>query len=98
MLLNSEIVNEEKQKITIVEIIKKEEKPSSYTDGTYTLVIILDQFGRKIFAAGRWVQNWKVGNVIEGILQEKAIMQGKSNVKNPVVSSSLFLKNPDANY
>jgi len=97
MLLNSEIVYEGEQKITIVEI-QKVKKPSSYTEGNYTLVFIKDKDGRKITAAGRWVENWKIGDEVEGLLQEKAIMQGKSGNKKPVISSSLFLKNPDAKY
>lgn len=95
MILNSEIVKEGKEKITIVEI-KKVKRLSTYTDIDYTLAFIKDQHDRKITAAGRWVEDWKEGDEVEGILQEKAKML--TGHKETFVSSSLFLKNPNANY
>ena len=95
--MSSEIVMEGQAKVTIMEI-KKLEKPSSYTDGNYILAFIVDQYDRKIAAAGKWVENWQVGDEVEGILQEKATMQGRDGSKKAIVSSSLFLKNPKANY
>lgn len=94
-ILLNEIVKEDREEITIVKI-KKEERPSSYTDGNYILAMITDQFGRKITAAGRWVRDWKEGDRVEGILQEKAKML--SGHKDVVYSSSLFLKDPNATY
>lgn len=95
--MSSEIINEEMQTVTIMEI-KKTERPSKYMDRDYTLAWIIDQYGRKIAAAGYWVENWQVGDVVKGILQEKVAIQGRSGNKEENVVSSLFLKNPSANY
>ena len=95
MILDCEIINEDEVKITIVKM-KKTKRPSSYTNGDYTLAFIVDEFDRTITAAGKWVENWQEGDEVEGILQEKAkMMTGRKDV---FVSLSLFLKNPNANY
>jgi hypothetical protein len=95
MSINGEIINESIERIKIVKM-KKKKKPSSYTGGYYTLALIVDQFDRRIDAAGKWVENWQEGDEVEGILQEKASLT--AGHKEAFVASHLYLKNPQSRY
>ena len=92
-VIDSEIVKEDRVKITIVEITK-EEKPSKHTEGNYTLAHIVDQHGREIVACGNWVVDWKEGDDVEGILQEKKSTRVKDALSENEVFTSLYLANP----
>lgn len=95
--MSSEIVKEGMQTVMIKDI-KKTKRPSSYTDEDYTLAFITDEKDRKITAAGRWVEDWQVGDVVAGIMQEKASMRTGGGLKEAFPVSSLFLRNPEARY
>lgn len=80
--------------ILIITDIRWGHRESKYSDQPYTFVKIIDQLGRKIAAAGEWVEDWQIGDFVEGILQEKVSVK-KDDVKNEQVFTSLYLKNPE---
>lgn len=95
-ITDTTIVREERVKITITEITK-EEKPSKHYEGTYTLARIVDQNGRSITACGKWVKNWKEGDDIEGVLQEKRSSYSKDALSGEEFITSLYLADPQWN-
>lgn len=93
----SEILREEDSTIEITDL-RWGHRESRYSDQPYTLIKIIDQFGRKITAAGQWVEDWKIGDVIEGILQEKVSVKTEDGQKDESIFTSLYLKNPESRY
>ena len=92
------------EKITIIKIGRKQ-NPSKYKPGTtYSITTVLDDKNRKLTAMGKWSDEWKVGDVIDGIVEEKkwtdkdGFEQIGLSLKNPVPSTfggkgSGFVKN-----
>ena len=78
------------EKITIAKLGRKQQ-PSKFKPGeTYSITTILDEGGRKLAAMGAWAEGWKVGDVIEGTIEEK-----KWTDKDGFEQTSLNIKNPN---
>mgnify|MGYP000879891149 FL=1 len=81
----SEVVN-----IKIAKIGRKE-MPSKFKEGaTYNITTVMDEIsGRKGAAMGVFADNWKVGDIVKGIWEEKKYIdkdgfeQKSWNIKNP---------------
>ncbi len=95
--IHSEILHQENAILTITDI-RWGHRESKLSDQPYTLIKFIDQFGRKIAAAGQWVESWQIGDVVEGILQEKLLVKTNNDQKGEGIFTSLYLKNPDSAY
>jgi len=93
--INTETLHQEDAILTITDI-RWSRRESKYSDQPYALVKFIDQFGRKIAAAGQWVEDWQIGDVVEGILQEKLLVKTNNGQKGESIFTSLYLKNPDS--
>ncbi len=79
------------EKITIVKLGRKQQ-PSKYKPGeTYSITTVLDQNGRKLSGIGKWTENWKIGDIIEGTVEER-----KWTDKDGFEQISLSIKDPNA--
>lgn len=77
------------EKIKIVKIAVKQQ-PSKYKPGeTYSIVTVMDEQNRKLTAMGKWAEGWKVGDVVEAIVEEK-----KWTDRDGFEQTGLSLKNP----
>lgn len=81
------------EQIKILKLGRKQQ-PSKYKPGdTYAITTIMDEKNRKLSAMGKWSENWKVGDTIEAIVEEKkwvdrdGFEQTNLALKNPVQSS-----------
>ncbi len=78
------------EKIKIAKLARKQQ-PSKYKQGeTYSITTIMDEKGRKIAGLGQWTENWKVGDEIEGDVQEK-----KWTDRDGFEQTSLTINNPN---
>ena len=78
------------EKIKLVKVGRKQQ-PSKYKPGeTYAITTILDDKNRKLSAMGKWSENWKVGDEIEAIVEEK-----KWTDRDGFEQTNLALKNPN---
>lgn len=90
------------EKIKIIKIGRKQQ-PSKFKPGeTYSITTILDEKNRKLTAMGPWSENWKIGDEIEGTIEEKkwtdkdGFEQTNLNIKNP--NSKQFVPRDTTNF
>ncbi len=78
------------EQITIKQIGRKQ-APSKFKPGeTFSITNVMDDKGRKLTGMGPWTENWKEGDVIQAVVEEK-----KWTDKDGFEQTGLNLKNPN---
>jgi hypothetical protein len=57
----------------LIKIVKisRAQKIAKNTGNAYTAITVMDALHRKLSAYGKWTENWKEGDEVEGIIKEK---------------------------